>query len=119
MIPMALEEEERKMAHFDCLPGSRTIHEGLHDCQLFDYNSNSASSLIPRFSYNGDWEWDYSLSRLAASEQVFGANSSGHPSTMCRGRSTAGTCPSKGREKRGEGREKRGEGKEEGRKEEN
>ena len=107
MIPTALEEEERKMAHLDCLPGSRTIHEGLHDCQLFDYNSNSASSLIPRFSYNGDWEWDYSLSRLAASEQVFGANSSGHPSTMCRGRSTAGTCPSKGREKRGEGKEER------------
>ena len=63
-----------------------------------DYNRNSVSSLSSRAMKLG-MEWDYSLSRLAASGQVFGANSSGHPSTVCRGKSTAGTCPSKGRER--------------------
>ena len=94
--------------------GVLTIHKGLHDCQLFMIITvTQRSSLIPRLLYNGNWEWDYSLSRLAASEQVFGANSSGHPSTVCRGKSTAGTCPSKMEGERGEGKEG---GRKEGRK---
>ena len=49
---------------------------------------------------------------------MFGANSSGHPSTVCRGKRTAGTCPSKGRERGGRERGGRERGDGEGRKEE-